>query len=298
MNNVNENQLDFLDFLVVLAENIRLLIFGPLVFGGLAFGVALYLPQSYVSHALLSIPSAAYAPTRSLPQTSSLPTGHVVSTLVSPQVVDAVIATLNLADGRSHEVAKLELLSQIKINKNRDDSISLAVTANTPIKAQAIANAVVDCWIKTMLLNEHERILLEKRLEHATAALNFANRVMSRLTAEPASKVPSGAGELAMAIAAIGDLQSRYLTDIHDIKRQLEGPSRNDFIMQSPSLPTSSVAPKRAVIALMVMLTTGFMLVLWVFVRKAWRDAAHDSVAAEKLARLRAVFGLKKRHLD
>lgn len=294
MNNANENQLDFLDFVIVLAENIRLLILGPLVLGGLAFGVALYLPQSYVSHALLSVPYAAYAPTRSLSQTASLPPGHAVSTLVSPQVLDAVIATLNLADGRSLEVAKFELLGQIKVIKNRDDSVSLAVTANTPIKAQSIANAVVDCWIKTMLLNEHERMLLEKRLGNAKAALNLANRVMSRLTAEPTSKVPSGAGELAMAISAIGDLQSRYLTDIHDIRRQLEGPSRDDFIMQSPSLPTSSVAPKRVVIALMVMLTTAFMLALWVFVRKAWRDAARDSVAAEKLARLRAVFSWGK----
>ena len=54
--------------------------------------------------------------------------------------------------------------------------------------------------------------------------------------------------------------------------------------------PERKSKPKKAMIAVLTSLVTGFALLLGVFVRHAWRNARQDPESAEKLARLRAAF--------
>jgi capsule polysaccharide export protein KpsE/RkpR len=54
--------------------------------------------------------------------------------------------------------------------------------------------------------------------------------------------------------------------------------------------PEKKSKPKKALIAAATALATGFVLLLWVFVRRAVRNASQDQESAEKLAKLRRSF--------
>lgn len=55
--------------------------------------------------------------------------------------------------------------------------------------------------------------------------------------------------------------------------------------------PKGKSKPKKALIAVLATLTTGFVLLLFVFVRQALRNAAQDAESAAKLSRLRQAWG-------
>ena len=52
-----EDEVSLLDLLLVVAQNLRLLILGPILVGSLALGVGYVLPQSFTSAAILALPT-------------------------------------------------------------------------------------------------------------------------------------------------------------------------------------------------------------------------------------------------
>ena len=54
--------------------------------------------------------------------------------------------------------------------------------------------------------------------------------------------------------------------------------------------PDYKSKPKKALIAVLAALAAGFILLLWVFVRKALKDAHNDEASAEKIAEIRQAF--------
>lgn len=306
MDREEENEVSLLDLLVVVAENIKLLLLGPLVVGVLILGVVFFLPQSYVSQSVLALPmpgqpSNSNQPTISISTVTVTPTPAQATAMVvlaSPVVLDPVIQSLRLSEGEgsSVELARKALGRQIKITASKDGLLRLDVTANSPAQAQAVASAVVDSWLKSTVPSEQERAVLEGRLAHAKASLESVNRFMARLTADdvPAAQKTARTGDAGTSLVAVGELQARYLNEVLSIPRQLKGLSRDDVIKQPPTLPTEPTAPKKGLIAVLSTLAAGFVLLLWVFMRQAWRNATQDPQAAPKLARLRAALGLRQ----
>jgi hypothetical protein len=285
-----ENEISLLDLLLVVAENLKLLILGPVVVGLLALAIGYALPQSFTSQAILALPT----PTPTLVPTPT--PAQAAAMMVSPLVLDPVIVSLNLAAGRPIAGASAKLANQIKAAVGKDGLLRLDVTASTSLEAQAIANAVIDTWLKSTVPGEQDRADLEKRLAYAKTSLASVSRLLDRLAAGGASILnkPLTLGDAGTNIVAVGELQARYLAGVLAIPRALQGLSR-DVIMQSPTLPTEPVAPKKSLIAILAALGSGFSLLLWIFVRQAWKNAALDPVTAEKQAKLRAAMGFNGR---
>ena len=123
---IQQEEIDLLDILVTLAENIKLLILGPLLVGICALGIAYIVPQTFESIAVLKAEQA----TASLMTTAS--------------VLDPVAADLGLTKVDSAEEARKLLREQIKVSVGRNDKLlTLTVSAPAPQQAQAIANAVL-----------------------------------------------------------------------------------------------------------------------------------------------------------
>ena len=61
-------------------------------------------------------------------------------------------------------------------------------------------------------------------------------------------------------------------------------------VIDSATAPELKSKPKKALIAVLATLATGFLLLLWVFVRQALKNAAQDTESAQKLAGIRAAF--------
>ncbi|MBC7619859.1 MAG: hypothetical protein H7293_12900 [Candidatus Saccharibacteria bacterium] len=274
-----EDEVSLLDILVVVAENLKVLLLGPLAIGLLALAISYAQPHSFLSTSILSPPAS--------PQTPA----QAIAVMVSPLVLDRVIESLKLSEGRSLQIARAGLAKQIMAAVGKDGLLRLDVTANTPVAAQAIANAVIDSWLVTTVPQARERAELEARLAYAKVALAAVRTLMDRLMSESTANLnkPLTRGEAGISMVALGELQARYFSEVLTIPRTLQGLAR-DVIVQPPTLPTEP-ATKRGLTALLAAFAAGFSLLLWVFARQAWRRAAQDSKSAEKQARLRRSLG-------
>lgn len=275
-----------LDLLLVIAGNLKLLLFGSLLAGLVTLGVGFFLPQSFVSQAILLI----------LPSNSpnSPSAAQAASMMVSPLVLDPVIAGSHLFKDKPIQKTRAELADKIMATVGRDGLLRLAVTANDPKDAQALGNAVIEEWLKSTVPGPQDRADLEKRLSYASNALASVSALINKLSIEGAVSLgrPLTRGEAGTGLVAVGELQARYLNEVISIPRTLQGLSR-DVVKQPPTLPTEPVAPKKGLIAVLAALGMGFALLLFVFMRQAWRNATQDPEAAPKVARLRAAFGRK-----
>lgn len=285
---LQEEEISLLDMLLVVAGEIKLLILGPLFVGLLALGVGYNLPQSFTSQAILGLPTQTQTQTQTPAQAATM--------LVSPIVLDPVIESLKLSKGQSTQLARVEVTKQIKATVGKDGLLSLDVTANTALEAQVLANAVVDSWFKSTIPGEQDRVDLELRLTHAKAGMALLPSLQARLSDEDpsGSGKPLTSGDAAAGLVIVADLQARYLGEVLSIQRALSGLSR-DIVKQSPTLPTEPISAKKGLRAIMATLGSGFVLLLWVFMRSAWINAAQDPAVAEKQGRLRSVLGFKSK---
>ena len=283
-----ENQATLLDLVLVLAENIKLLVFGPLAIGVIALLAGFALPQSFTSQAILFSP-----PSQAFPALAS-PLSQAASMMTSPLVLDPVIHSLSGAGGISIENARAKLASQIKVAFGKDTLLRLDVTAGQPEEAQKIANLIIDAYLKSTAPGELDRADLEKKLVYAKRSLDAISKSLERITANGISILnkPITLGAAGTSVIALGELQARYLGEVLSIPRAIQGLSR-DVVIQLPTLPTEAVAPKKGLIAILSVLVSGFSLLIWIFVRKAWVNTQNDPVVAVKQARVRAALGFK-----
>ena len=288
--NEEYSEISLLDVLVVLAENVKLLVVGPLVAGLLALAIAYLLPQSFVSQAILAVPVAAPA---AVPLPTATP-AQAAAMMLSPLVLDPVIDGLKLAGGQPTQEARANLSRRISATVGKDGLLRLDALDGTPQGAQLLANAVIDSWLKSTLPGPQDRADMEKRLSYATTSLKSVSGLLERLTTEESSSLGKAMtrGEAGMSLVTLGELQTRYLAEVLAISRSLQGLSR-DIVVQPPTLPTQPVAPRKGLMAVLAALGAGVALLLWVFIRQAWSRAAADPDAVEKQLRLRIAMGLK-----
>lgn len=277
---VEVDDISLLDLLIVVAENLKLLILGPVVVGLLALGVGYALPQSFTSQAILALPTPTPTPTQA------------AAMMVSAVVLDPVIVSLNLFKGRTVTVARTELASQVKATVDKADLLRLDVTANTPIEAQKIASAIIDSWIKSTEPRGQTRMDLETRLAYVKASLDSVQNLAYRLNTPGGKNLSKSTTqiEIGASIIAARGLEDRYFAEILDIQRLLLGVAP-EVVRQQPTLPTEPVAPKKSRAAVLAALGSGFFFLLWVFVRQAWKNTGQDSQIAEKQARLLTALG-------
>lgn len=282
------------DLLLVVVENLKLLILGPAAIGLLALAIGYALPQSFTSQAILALPTPTPTPTlTSVPVPIQTPT-QAAAMMVSPVVLDPVIRSLNLSADRSIEGTRTKLASQIKAVAGKDGLLRLNVTANSPLQAQAIANTVIDTWLKSTVPGEQDRADLKKRLAYAETSLASVRRLLDRLTSEGSANLrqPLTRGEAGTSIVAVGELQALYFAEVLSIPRALQGLSR-DIVVQQPTLPAEPIGPQKGLIAVLAAIGSSLALLLWVFMRQAWMNAKQDPEVAVKQAKLRATLGFK-----
>jgi len=105
--------------------------------------------------------------------------------------------------------------------------------------------------------------------------------------------VPGTEGDnVARAYATINDKIVIVKQTLYRLRQSLLGFGTEVFI-QHPTLPEKPIKPKKAKIAIMATLASGFLTILYVFIRAAFRNLKGDAEASEKLIRIRNGIGLK-----
>jgi uncharacterized protein involved in exopolysaccharide biosynthesis len=275
---IDQNEVSLLDLLVTMAENARLLIVGPLLVGLGTLGVSYILPQTFESISVLQVEQS------------------IASIMVTATVLDPVVVKLGLDKGGSVEEARRLLRDQIKSTMGSNDKLlTLTVAASTSQQAQVIARAVLE----QTYLQSRPKGSVRKRLEVQLAevqgrfknAENASANLLKSLISSSAGT--SGANELASGYSDMLKATDTALTQIGAIEAQLEGVSEAQ-LLQAPTLPLKASRPQKALLTVGATLTTGLVLLLFIFMRQALLNTANNAETAGKLDRIRRALGLKK----
>ncbi len=278
---IDKDEISLIDLLILVAENLKLLVMGPLLVGALALALTYTMPKSYSSQAIIALPASNLQQLATLSQQTS-------AVMVSPLVLDAVVKSLELAGDRSVQTVREGLIGSIKIDAGKEGLLQLDVIADTPLKAQSIANAIIDNWLKTTLPSEQERAELSMRHEYAEFTLASIRRLMDRVAKDGKSHTSSDGSVL--SIASLAELRDKYLAEVLKLSRSLNGLTR-DVVKQPPTLPTEPIAPRKTRITIAATLGAAIVLFLWIFMRRMWRDASQNPETSRKLLQLKKALG-------
>jgi len=288
-----DDEISLLDLLLVVVENLKLLIAGPVLVGLVALGVAFALPRTYESTALLSaqMPGASFSSnTANQPDASFYP-ALIASLATSAAVLDAVAPAAGLAPGLSAEEMRKALAARLKSSVGRQDKlVTLTAQAPTAEGAQRLAQAVLEEVFVRSKPRSAERAQLERLLQSEEASLASSQQLEQTLAQQMATgAAPTGGAQIYTQLMAANSLKQQ---SILALRVKLNGLSDADLV-QPPTLAETPIKPKKSLIAVLAALATGFVLLLFVFVRQAWRQAAASSESADKLQRIRRALCLK-----
>ena len=272
---VQQEEIDLLGILVTLAENIKLLILGPLLVGICALGIAYIVPQTFESIAVLKAEQA----------TASL--------MTTAAVLNPVAAELGLTQEDSPEEARRRLREQIKVAGGRNDKLlTLTVSAPTPHQAQIVADAVLRQTYQQSRPKASELARLEVQLKGAEARIKNAEDAAGALLKRMELSGAGGGAELARGYGELLTVAAAAQKQVAELQALIEGLTDAQLV-QAPTLPQKASKPKKGLIAIGATLAAGLALMLFVFVRQAVRGAAKDADAASKLARIRRALALR-----
>jgi hypothetical protein len=279
-----DDEIDLLDLLVTIAENIKLLILGPLLAGVLAFGGVSLWPVTYESGFTLQGQKKAGLGDKPV----ELFTPAQVNELVTSPAVLADAAKVLESNGQTDLVALLRsgaVSSQVPRN-----TIHVKVTVKTPDSqgSQAVAQALFKAIMDNSTPKGESLKALQTVLDNDKAALATAKLMEARIgaTINSAEKVDPVLAQAYMTL--LGTLPN-FINTVEVNENKLKGLT-DAYVVTAPALATVN-KPKAKVVTAVAVLATGFALLLWVFVRKAFQGAAINPESAAKLARIRQALG-------
>lgn len=269
--------MDLLDLLVTLAENWKLLVFGPLIAGIAAFGIGFAIPKTYESSSSVQVERAG----------SSFTAPMAASLAMSADVLKQIAPVAGLDDGLTAEEIYKKLSKRIKVSVGKQDKLlTIEAQAQSPEASQKLNQALLDTLFPLSKPRGLEKKQLEVQLDSEKARLQEA----LKLEHDTAANIASGKSVNEATSRLYGELltaNSNRQKGILDMERRLEGLDKDDVI-QMPTLPEQSIKPKKSLLAIGGAIAMGFALLLFVFIRQAVRTAKESSPEqAEKLARIR-----------
>jgi len=80
---------------------------------------------------------------------------------------------------------------------------------------------------------------------------------------------------------------------IADLTRRLE-PRGEEIYVQKAGVPEHKISPTRSFVVVLAVLASGFALLVWILVSKAWRSALQDSECAGKVNAIKKSLGCNR----
>ena len=272
----NPEEMGVLDFLVLTAENWKLIFGGSTLVGLLAFVVGLALPQTFVSTAVLAAPLAQVAGSELV----------LASLMNSASVVDPVIKQLKLKGEDPIDLAREKLRDNLKIAVGKGDKlVTLVASAESPEQAVALAEAVLN---QTYIESKPKEVNLSRITAQINAA-KAAEKKAQDATAILAKRLgEADSGESALGYAELLAAAANAQNLIVQLEDKLQGVSAANLV-QAPVLPQKPVKPKKISIALGAFIVAFFLLLIYVVSRHFLVNLGGASTA-EKIARMRRAF--------
>jgi hypothetical protein len=274
-----ENSFTFLDLVIIIIENIKLLLIGPLLVGLIAMIIVNSEQKIYISHAILGLPSSANS--------------KQAAELLRSRLVLAPIMTSASHAGRVvSEEEYLDFAKKIEVSLKKDGLIYLYVKGNSPQDAQRLASAIIDEWLKTTIPGEKTVEILKNRLKNSEVGLRAITALISKIN--PASLKNSSPLISENALEKLIELQQNFQRDVVEIPRLIEIDYHN-IVKEPPTLAAYPILNNQNVKVVISVIVTGVLLLFFIFARQAWRSGAMVPETASKQALLLQVLGRNPR---
>lgn len=288
----DEDEISLLDLLLVVTENIRLLVIGPIVAGLAALGIGYTLTPMFTAKTILLPPQSVTSSTSQFLEQLGQVTGGlsgavgagagatsaIMVYLDSDTVRDKVIEKFDLKkyyDAKLLTQARSALKGDTKATADRKSgTITLEVTNASASVAADIANYYVEVVRSQMGDAAAEKAKLQRE--------NLERQV------EEAMRKPYQSPFIRDAIVQ-GLIRQAEISRLDETRR--EGPWITQVDVAKP--PERKSGPKKVQIAVITALATGFALLLFVFARNAMANAERDSESAAKISRIKRAFRLR-----
>ena len=278
----SDDEIDLLDLLLTIAENIKLLVIGPLLAGLLALGGVWFWPATYESSFTLNAQK-------------TLATDGVN---ITPQQISAIAvakptleaAAQALTTTNQSDLAQRILAGAATSSVPRNTThVLVTLQAPTAQAAHDMAQALLAATLKASRPQGEELARLSEKLQIDQAALENARTLEARLD-QTIKQGKSNVEELAKNYAALLDAIAVQTKRVDEHRARLTGLSEADAISK-PVLLTVPSKPRKGLVVLMAVLASGFALLLFVFIRKAMRNVSTNPETARKLALIRKALG-------
>lgn len=275
-----EDTVDFFDVLLTIAENLRLLIIGPLLAGALTYGVTFLVPQTYESTATLRAEA------------------DVAAYMTTSTVLDASLNNLGFLKDLSEEdaeQARIDLQKRVSTQVGRNDKlVTLSVSAYSPSAAQSMANEILTQTFSGLRPKGAELKRLETQraaFEQQLSELHITSQTAQKLLSE--SSPAGNMGLLAESISSLSTAQTRMQETLFNVEKKIRGLTDED-LLQPPTLPKKPVAPKKGLTAILAALATGIVLLVFVFLRQFWVTSTALEPHQRRLEAIKRRYGLSR----
>lgn len=279
-----DDGIDLLDLLLTIAENIKLLIIGPFLTGLLALIGVWFWPATYESSFTLNA------------QKTIIVDG-VEAKLIQPQQISAIAVSKPTLDAAAQvlTVAKQPDLAQrllagaatSSVPRNTQHAL-VTLQAPTAQDAYDMAQALLAATLKASRPQGEERARLMQELQKDQAVLDNARTLEARLD-KAIKQVRNNDKDLATSYAALLPAISKQSALVLRHRSLLEGLTEADVVSQS-MLPGAASAPRKKIVVLFAVLIAGFLMLAFVFARKAIWQASSRPEIIQKLILIRQAF--------
>jgi capsular polysaccharide biosynthesis protein len=280
------DEIDLLDLLVLIAENIKLLVVGPLITALLAFGAVSFWPATYESGFTLE----GQKKVGKLHAVDLFTPMQVSQLLVSGAVASE--AAKELQNSGQTQWADLLQSGAVSVQVLRNTTrVQTTVKAKDPAAAHAVAQALLQAALAMSKPQGEAFQEIQTDLEKSKSALASARLMESRFRAAINSTDRADTA-LAQAYIKLLDTIPNLVQSIEDDRIRLNGLTSLDVLI-GPSFVKEPVSPKLTVVLVAAILGVIFALLFWVFMREAYKKETLSSSSAAKIARTRKALGLK-----
>lgn len=276
-NFAEDDEIDFLELLVVAAENIRLLILGPLIVGILTLGIAYQISPTYESVSIL--------------QTGKIKPHSISSMVQSADILESVAKELAIEQEITPAQRVKNMQKRVVASVGRQDNfVTIAARASTPDQAYKLNQVILQHVypltrpIAMDAQNIKEQI---KILKESLGSGTLLEKTTSKLL--ESGQFSDGAARL---YAETRNTNLQRAIDIVNLESQLEGLGKDNLIQQ-PTVSDVPVKPLKGLIAVIAALVAGMVFLIFVFTRHAFRNACKNPEREDVLRRLRTALWLK-----
>lgn len=270
-----DDDISLLDLLLIIAQNLRLLIIGPIVVGLVALAGSSLWPSTYESSFTVYNPKKLIEPQ----QISSL--------AVAVQTLNVAAKTLKTAGQAELGQSLLAGAASSNIPRNTY-TVNVKVQAVTAQAAHDMAQALLAATLQASRPQGDVLAELEQNLKKDQTALDNARQLEQRMNSNIQQNGSSSA-DMVQSYAALLPIIATLSSRVDQHRARLEGLTQADVIAQ-PQVPGRPAKPNKGLLVLLASLATGFALLLFVFMRQALRNASQDAESAQKLSAIQAAW--------